>query len=1784
MKKTLLALITLVSVLPLLAQTDRTVVNGSRTFVPGTYLSVQFPNDATTGTTQFKLATLTSSGAAIIFPHTQTSGVLGIVVDNAGKTGSAEVAEWGQATCTFDGGTTANDYVEPSSTNDGNCVDAGAARPTNNSEIIGKVLSTNASAGNYLVSIRFSNGMNNPMTSTGDIIIGGTGGAPERLAIGTNGNCLTSNGTTAIWGACAAGSGVSLQTNGTANSVQNVLNLENGVGITLTNVSNGNVQFALNSPSLSTIGGVEAINSVAHEWLNSISTAGVPQLSQPNFTDLSGLLADTQLPADSAKFTGTITAGDCVSWSSSGVIQDFGSHCNSSAPFNGLTGGTNNSASMIVGSGASLSTSGTGSIIASTLQGCVNVQTYGAIGNGTTDDTSAINNAIAAAMTNGGCVFFPPTNAKYLVDGEIILPNTAGSPPSQKTLELIGFGDGVDASNTGGLPNGGSQLDLRVSTSAVPATPTVTPTTGTGSLAAGTYYVKITFVDNIAGTQGETLPSAETSAVLSATGEITVTSPAGNGEPYGYNIYIGTTSNGETLQNASPVLLGTNYVQSSALIAGSAVPSSDTTHPPKILTLGKGTLTIADLALTDRGTDCAPFIGTTNTTLYIHRVSFWGTAANTSACNDAILLGSTTSATGAGSTSYSIFQGYGTDITQNFFGNIRRAVWAGSAANSILVDKNTFWLTSGTSLTNEGAISFHCGTGSDACQEDYISGNIFELPNYPSAMYFQNTTNAYIAGNQYWDSSATTQQFIYGDATDGYFLILDVPNNTKPLLNASFPTTYAFISAGTTTTASNLNSNINFHGAATFYGPVSFSGLPTFADNWQLRQVTETTSYTVNTIDQLVMMNSSTAVTATLPSATAGSGNTHCVVQTGAGAVTVQPGAGDTVDGLSFYSLNNQYSDVCVISDGSHDWKIFSASLNGSSASAYETVDNAGTALTQRPVINFSGAAITCADNSGANRTDCTVNTSGTTIDVNGTATTAQTPINFENSAVTDGLTLTFANPSAGNIQLGLTGALTVPGGGTGLATITQYGLPYGNGTSALNVLAPPATNGHYFLAYNVTSGVAVAPVIQQSGITAGSVNGAATTYTFASSDEGSFVVHDKAATGAVTITLPTPTTLGNTNWDGGWCNDSAQTDTLTPTTYTIAVGNSTAAASVSIVPGECLRLLVDPFNSNQWIGIPSWTTVASSFANLTGGTNTTAAMVVGSGSSLVPNGGTVEANQLLFGTTSISTTSTPPVSGQCLEYNGTGITGATCSGAATAPTITVPNAGTTGTTVNTLTKLTGTGTVVVAATTDTGGIVGITTSGAGTTGSATVTYAGLVNCAFDGATTANDYVQNSATTGGDCHDAGAAYPTLGQVIGRVLSTNAASGSYQIDLFPSEIKGAPSSVAFNLLSSGTNTTAAMVVGTGASLSTTGTGTIAANELEFGTTTLSLSATAPTSNQCLQYNGTSIVGFNCISGVALSAITAATASNTISNANNPQTWQWAQTSNNQAAFTLTESTAATGTSDILLKLATLAGSTAEPLAVSDSLSGTQTLCAICVTPTWNTTGVVDAAIFLNVTNTASGTGSLLADFQVGGTSQWKVDSAGNTTQLGGASFGTSPPTVCASVNGCIAMGESAGPSGAAGVDSIFASSAHHRLQMNNNNGVASDVIGGIAATIASRNTAISTSNLVASTSIAGIHRIALYAYDSAAGAGCAGNATITWTIGFTDPTGTSQSQTATETISTATGNGNATGGDPLSQQFVIDAKSATAITYATTYSANGSCTTAPSYAADLRVIY
>ena len=112
-------------------------------------LATDVPNQGTTGTTLNKLAKVTGSPAsAVIASTSDTSGIIGVVVDGAGTTGSAQIARGGEASCVFDGATTAGDYVQISNTIAGECHDAGTSYP-GSGQVLGRVLSTNSGTGTY---------------------------------------------------------------------------------------------------------------------------------------------------------------------------------------------------------------------------------------------------------------------------------------------------------------------------------------------------------------------------------------------------------------------------------------------------------------------------------------------------------------------------------------------------------------------------------------------------------------------------------------------------------------------------------------------------------------------------------------------------------------------------------------------------------------------------------------------------------------------------------------------------------------------------------------------------------------------------------------------------------------------------------------------------------------------------------------------------------------------------------------------------------------------------------------------------------------------------------------------------------------------------------------------------------------------------------------------------------------------------------------------------------------------------------------------------------------------------------------------------------------------------------------------------------------------------------------------------------------------------------------------------------------------------------------------------
>jgi hypothetical protein len=83
--------------------------------------------------------------------------------------------------------------------------------------------------------------------------------------------------------------------------------------------------------------------------------------------------------------------------------------------------------------------------------------------------------------------------------------------------------------------------------------------------------------------------------------------------------------------------------------------------------------------------------------------------------------------------------------------------------------------------------------------------------------------------------------------------------------------------------------------------------------------------------------------------------------------------------------------------------------------------------------------------------------------------------------------------------------------------------------------------------------------------------------------------------------------------------------------------------------------------------------------------------------------------------------------------------------------------------------------------------LIGVCQANCGGSGPARIVTRGMASCVFDGPAEAGHYVQISASSAGQCHDAGASRPASGQVLGFVFGSVAASGPAPV-LFEPDVR------------------------------------------------------------------------------------------------------------------------------------------------------------------------------------------------------------------------------------------------------------------------------------------------------------------------------------------------------------------------------------------------------------
>ena len=166
-------------------------------------------------------------------------------------------------------------------------------------------------------------GATNITALTGDVTASGSGSVPATLAtvnsspgsttcsnITTNGKGLVTANTS---GSCSGGGGTP---GGTSGQIQyNNAGAFGGFTFSggMTVVPSTGVA-TLGNPGVSTLGGIESVAAVSHEWINSISTAGVPGQAQPAFTDLSGSASAAQIATNLGSAVSTLCSGSTTNF------------------------------------------------------------------------------------------------------------------------------------------------------------------------------------------------------------------------------------------------------------------------------------------------------------------------------------------------------------------------------------------------------------------------------------------------------------------------------------------------------------------------------------------------------------------------------------------------------------------------------------------------------------------------------------------------------------------------------------------------------------------------------------------------------------------------------------------------------------------------------------------------------------------------------------------------------------------------------------------------------------------------------------------------------------------------------------------------------------------------------------------------------------------------------------------------------------------------------------------------------------------------------------------------------------------------------------------------------------------------------------------------------------------------------------------------------------------------------------------------------------------------------
>lgn len=316
---------------------------------------------------------------------------------------------------------------------------------------------------------------------------------------------------------------------------------------------------------------------------------------------------------------------------------------------------------------------GTGSTAAApkvkNIQRVFNILDYGAVGDGVTDDTDAINDAITAAMVEGGSVYVPPTDESYLCEGAIAIPYSGPYlKPIQKPLRIFGDGPNWNGYWTGTFVGTGSILDLRYD--------------GTDGLHPGKIdtrgggYLEIDHLSLVSGGTDDFRFIHDTNTTLN------IHDVAVQGNP--------SKSAGNCVQD---------FLQLGGICVGIVNQTGNTIT-------GTGTAFTADLVGSTMVYNNEAGSTKAIITAYVSPTELTTSVSQTIVNREYGFL--------PGSTALNPFQGYGTHLYNNYYSRIRRGTTFGNYTNDITIERETFSTSCG-----DASVSPYVSDLGDPCGAPY---------------------------------------------------------------------------------------------------------------------------------------------------------------------------------------------------------------------------------------------------------------------------------------------------------------------------------------------------------------------------------------------------------------------------------------------------------------------------------------------------------------------------------------------------------------------------------------------------------------------------------------------------------------------------------------------------------------------------------------------------------------------------------------------------------------------------------------------------------------------------------------------------------------------------------------------------------------------------------------------------------------------------------------------------------------------------------------------------------